>query len=84
MSDNIPLFTKKNGDSFEIKPGIFVTAIHIKASIMRLYPEVCESYLMKKFWKSERVVNMYAWNSIIDELNKRGVAWIIIKDILKD
>lgn len=84
MSSKIPLFTKKNGDSFEIRPGIFITARHIKASILRLYPEVCEEYLMRSLWKSDRVVRMYAWNSIIDELNDRGVSWIVIDDILKD
>lgn len=84
MRENIPLFTRANGDTFEVKEGVFITAIHIKKSILRLYPEVCENYLMRKFWKNDTVVKKYAWNSIIDTLNKRGVAWIVLNDILKD
>jgi hypothetical protein len=84
MIDKIPLFTKSSGNNFELTDGVFVTEKHIKSSIIKLFPGLCEEYLMRKLWKNDSVIKIYAWNSIIDTLNKNGTAWIVLNDLLKD
>ena len=84
MKNIIPLFTRANGDSFEVREGVFITARHVKASIIKLHPELCEKYVMRRIWKNDTVIKTYAWNSVIDTLNKCGVAERVINDILKE
>jgi len=84
MIQKIPLFTRKNGDSFEIDDGVFVTIKHIRGAILELFPDLCDEYIIHRAWKSERVVRKYAWNSIIDILNKRGDGPLVINKLIDE
>lgn len=84
MIERIPLFTKNSSCDFHLSDDVFITEKQIKSSIYKLFPALCEEFLMKKKWENGTIKKIYAWNSIIDTINKNGTAWIVLNDLLKN